>query len=63
MHQALVAEQTHMLVDMVRQNTLLTEIIKGLTEPVEALTREVHEHVLSLGPSGKVDRVSVIPGA
>jgi uncharacterized membrane protein len=51
--QALVAEQTHMLVDMVQQNTILTENIKALTERVEALTREVHEHVLSLknGPS------------
>ena len=48
--QALVAEQTHMLVDMVQQNTLLTENIKALTERVEALTREVHEHVLAIKP-------------
>jgi uncharacterized membrane protein len=61
--QALVAEQTDMLVDMVQQNTLLTENIKGLTERVEALTREVHEHVLSLGPSGQADRVAVTPRA
>lgn len=45
--QALVAQQTHMLVDMVEQNTRLTETIKSLTERVEGLTREVHEHLLS----------------
>jgi len=45
--QAMVAKQTVMLVDMVQQNTLLTETIKALTERVESLTIEVHKHVIS----------------
>lgn len=46
--QALVAEQTVTLVDMV-QHTVLTETIKALTERVEALTREVHTQVMLSG--------------
>ena len=45
--QAMVAKQSVMLVDMVQQNTLLTETIKALTERVETLTIEVHKHVIS----------------
>lgn len=45
--QALMAQQTQMLVEMVSQNTRLTETVKGLTERVEALTREVHQHLIS----------------
>jgi uncharacterized membrane protein len=36
------AKQTAMLVEMMQQNTALTESVKTLTERVEALTREVH---------------------
>jgi predicted naringenin-chalcone synthase len=45
--QAMVAQQTVTLVDMVKQNTQLTETIKVLTERVETLTIEVHKHVTS----------------
>src|SRR6266567_249303 len=44
--QALAAEQTALLLDMVQQNTQLTETIKSLTERVEALTSEVHRRVV-----------------
>ena len=42
---ALVAKQTAMLVDMLQQNTDLTEKVRLLTERVETLTREVHQSV------------------
>jgi uncharacterized membrane protein len=41
-----VAKQTALLLDMVQQNTLLTETIKSLTERVETLTTEVHRSVV-----------------
>ena len=44
---ALAANQTALLVEMLRQNTQLTETVKALTEHVEALTREVHQRVLN----------------
>jgi uncharacterized membrane protein len=43
--QTLAANQTALLVEMVQQNTQLTETIKSLTERVEALTREVHMNI------------------
>jgi uncharacterized membrane protein len=46
---ALAANQTALLVEMLRQNTQLTETVKALTEHVEALTREVHQRVLNSG--------------
>jgi uncharacterized membrane protein len=45
--QALAAEQTGLLVEMVRQNTKLTETVKTLTERVEALTIELHQAVIT----------------
>jgi uncharacterized membrane protein len=42
---ATVAAQTAMLVDMLKQNTELTEKVKVLAERVEALTVEVHKSV------------------
>ena len=48
---ALAAEQTALLVGMVRQNTELTETVKTLTERVEALTVEVHKRVVNEGAS------------
>jgi hypothetical protein len=36
-----------MLVDLVKQNTQLTETIKALTERVETLTIEVHKQVIA----------------
>jgi len=45
--QALIASQTLTLLEMVNQNTILTETIKALTERVETLTKEVHAQVVS----------------
>lgn len=45
--QTMAAEQTALLVDMMQQNTALTESVKVLTERVEALTREVHKNICS----------------
>jgi len=45
--QAVSARQTALLVEMVRQNTALTEAIKSLAERVETLTVEVHKKVLA----------------
>ncbi|MDR3437451.1 DUF1003 domain-containing protein [Telmatospirillum sp.] len=44
--QAMGERQTALLVDMVKQNTLLTETVKALTERVEVLTLEVHKSVV-----------------
>lgn len=49
--QALAAQQTAMLLDLVQQNTALTETIKTLTERVETLTVEVHRHVTGAAQS------------
>jgi uncharacterized membrane protein len=43
--QTLGAQQTALLVEMVQQNTTLTESVKALTERVEALTRELHTSI------------------
>ena len=45
--EAMMAQQTALLVEMLRQNTQLTETVKALTERVETLTAEVHETVVS----------------
>ena len=45
--QALAVKQTALLVEMVQQNTALTEVIKSLAERVEALTVEVHKKVVA----------------
>ena len=47
--QTLAAQQTATLVEMMQQNTALTESVKVLTERVEALTREVHKNICSAG--------------
>lgn len=44
--QALAAQQTALLVDMVKQNTDLTEAIKLMAERLENLTAEVHKRVV-----------------
>src|SRR5215468_9621249 len=43
----LAADQTTLLVEMLRQNTQLTEAVKALTERVEALTIDVHKTVVN----------------
>ncbi len=45
--QELMTRQTALLVEMVTQNTQLTQTIKSLTERVEALTVEVHTNVVN----------------
>ena len=45
--EALAAKQTGLLVEMLQQNTQLTETVKALTERVEALTLEVHKAVVN----------------
>jgi hypothetical protein len=40
-----VAQQTAMLIDMLKQNTDLTDKVRALTERVEALTLEMHQIV------------------
>jgi uncharacterized membrane protein len=44
--ETIAAKQTTLLLEMVQQNTLLTETVKALTERVEALTTEVHRTVV-----------------
>ena len=46
--QVAAAKQTTLLVDMVQQNTKLTEEIKALTERVDVLTTEVHKSLLTM---------------
>ncbi len=48
--QEVAARQTALLVEMVRQNTDLTETVKVLTERVEALTSEVHGKIVDGRP-------------
>jgi uncharacterized membrane protein len=45
--EALAARQTALLLEMLQQNTQLTETIKSLAERVEMLTIEVHKSVVS----------------
>jgi len=44
---AVAAKQTALLLEMVQQNTALTETVKCLAERVEALTAEVHRKVVA----------------
>jgi uncharacterized membrane protein len=48
--EALAARQQALLIDMMRQNTQLTETIKSLTERVEQLTMEVHGTIVAARP-------------
>jgi len=47
--QELAAKETTLVVELVKQNTQLTEAVKFLTEKIEALTREVHNAVVKSG--------------
>jgi uncharacterized membrane protein len=49
--QAMAAKQTALLVEMLQQNTQLTETVKSLVERIESLTAEVHRNVTSLKPA------------
>jgi uncharacterized membrane protein len=46
-----VAKETALLVDMLKQNTELTEKVRALTERVEGLTYEVHRHIVGAKPA------------
>ena len=45
--QQFAAEQSDHLLQLVRQNTELTEITKALTERIETLTQEVHRRMIT----------------
>jgi len=47
----MAARQTALLVEMVQQNTQLTETVKLLVERIETLTAEVHKNVATLKPA------------
>lgn len=44
--QVLAAKQSGLMVELIQQNTKLTEITKALTERVEALTAEMHARLV-----------------
>lgn len=47
--QALAAQQTVQLLDLLQQNTKLTEIVKDLSQRIEVLTLEMHGNVVPGG--------------
>ena len=50
--QAAMEQQTALLVQMLDQNTKMTGTIMSLTERVESLTQELHQHILEHKPQG-----------
>ena len=50
--QLLAAQQTAQLVELVNQNTRLTELTNILSERIAQLTSEMHSHVVARGTSG-----------
>ena len=44
--QVLAAKQTTQLVELLQQNTKLTEMTSQLSQRIEALTQEMHDHIL-----------------
>ncbi len=44
--QVVAAEQSSHMLELIRQNTELTEITKKLTERIETLTADVHRHMI-----------------
>jgi len=49
--ETMVAKQTALLLEMLQQNTVLTETIKSLTQRVETLTTEMHRNVCGADPA------------
>jgi hypothetical protein len=49
--QAEAAKNTAQLLELLEQNTRLTELTKALSERIENLTSEMHQHVLNSTPS------------
>ncbi len=50
--QTQAAELTGQLVELLRRNTELTELTKGLSERIEALTSEMHRRLVPSDPRG-----------
>jgi uncharacterized membrane protein len=50
--QLLVAKQTESLMELLKQNTQLTEVIQSLTKRIEQLTEEMHVKVITKPGSG-----------
>jgi len=48
--QALAAQQTAQLLELLQQNTQLTELVRGLSQRIEAITLEMHDKVVQNGP-------------
>lgn len=46
--QSVAEQQVRLLVEMLKQNTALTETVRSLTERVEVLTTEVHKSVVKI---------------
>lgn len=44
--QVVAAQQTSQLVELLQQNTKLTELTSQLSQRIEALTQEMHDHIL-----------------
>jgi uncharacterized membrane protein len=49
--QLVASQQTAQLLELVRQNTALTELTKELSQRIEALTAEMHRRVIADGSS------------
>jgi len=50
--QLLAAQQTAQLVELLAQNTRLTELTNSLSERIAQLTSEMHSHVVARGDTG-----------
>jgi uncharacterized membrane protein len=48
--QALAAQQTTQMFELLQQNTQLTELVKELSQRIEVLTMEMHDKVVQTGP-------------
>jgi len=51
--QILAEQQTNAMLELLQQNTRLTELTQKLSERIEALTRELHETLCTSGSSPK----------
>lgn len=47
--QSLAAQQTTHLIELLRQNTQLTELVKDLSQRIEVLTKETHDEIVQHG--------------
>lgn len=45
--QKLTHDQTCLLIEMVKQNTELTEAVKSMTERIEQLSKDLHAHIVA----------------